>query len=54
MAQVEGPIPGLGQSQLGLGLFYREKRRLQGGVIAAFQYLKGVYREVGVGLSQGL
>ena len=36
-----------------LGLFSTEKRRLWGGLIAAFQYLNGAYRKAGEELFMG-
>ena len=37
-----------------LGLFSLEKRRLQGNLIAAFQYLKGRYKQEGEQLFTGV
>jgi len=37
-----------------LGLPSLQRRRLQGDLIAAFQYLKGAYREAGEGLFTGV
>lgn len=50
-------IPGLvhlccGDRMRKLGLFGLEKKRVQGELIVGFQYLKGVYKRGGEGLSQ--
>ena len=37
-----------------LGLFSLEKRRLQGDLIVAFQYLKGAYKQEGERLFTGV
>ncbi len=37
-----------------MGLFSPEKRRLQGDITVAFQYLNGAYKQVGEQLLHGL